>query len=74
MSLYTAHFVVNFLYLGRPSPRVEAMAAPLLTRLKPERGAAAVGLHLRIGDSQLANSKMKDVTRYPPECGLRPSM
>ena len=69
VSLFTFYFVVNFLYLGRPSPRVRAMAAPLLARLRPETDAAAVGLHVRIGDSQLANAKMQDVTRYPPECG-----
>ena len=69
VSLFTFYFIVNFLYLGRPSSRVEAIAAPLLARLRPETDAAAVGLHLRIGDSQLANAKMQNVTRYPQQCG-----
>ncbi len=76
MSLYTLLFVTNFLYLRRPSPRMKALTAPLLAALRPRAGAAAVGLHVRIGDSILPNAERTGKskhTRYPPECVHRPS-
>ena len=70
MSLHTLLFVTNFLYLGRPSPRLQALAKPLLASLRPADGAAAVGLHLRIGDTALANTGSWNESRFPPECGF----
>ena len=72
MSLHTLLFVTNFLYLGRPSPRLKTLMAPLLAALRPGEGAAAVGLHVRIGDAALPNA-VKKHTRYPPECVHCPS-
>ncbi len=68
MSLHTLLHVSNFLYLGRPSSRLRALAKPLLAAIHPEDGAAAVGLHIRIGDTVLPNAVIDD-SRYPPECG-----
>ena len=68
MSLHTLLFVSNFLYLGRPSARLKALTAPLLAAVRPEEGAAAVGLHVRIGDSELPNA-VRNSSRYPFECG-----
>ncbi len=70
MSLHTLLYVTNFLYLGRPSPRLRALAKPLLAALRPEDGAAAVGLHVRMGDTALPNARTWDERRFPPECGL----
>ena len=72
MSLHTLLFVTNHLYLGRPSPRLQALAAPLLSALNPVEGAAKVGLHVRIGDSALPNAVKKNNIRYPPECVFLP--
>ena len=52
MSVYTFYYVVNHLYLDRPSPRVRDMAAPLLARVRPERGRSGGGparAHRRFG-------------------------
>ena len=68
MSLRTLLFVSNFLYLSRPSSRLRALAAPLLAAVRPGRGDAAVGLHVRVGDSALQNGRVRDDQRYPPEC------
>ena len=68
MSLHTLLYVSNFLYLGRPSARLRALAKPLLATLYPEDGAAAIGLHVRIGDSVLSKALNHEL-RYPPECG-----
>ncbi len=46
------------------------MAKPLLAALRPEDGAAAVGLHVRMGDTALPNARTWDERRFPPECGL----
>ena len=75
MSLHTLLFVTNFLYMSRPSPRVRALAAPLLAALRPGKGATAVGLHVRMGDASLANGAAKNNDRrYPPKCVCHPSL
>lgn len=71
MSLHTLLYVTNFLYLGRPSPRLQALAKPLLAALRSEDGAAAVGLHARMGDTALPNVVDWEESRFPPECGPR---
>ena len=73
MSLHTLLFITNFLYLGRPSPRLRTLATPLLAALNPVEGAARVGLHMRIGDSALPNAEKQNNIRFPPECGLCPA-
>ena len=73
MSLHTLLHVTNFLYLGRPSARLRALAKPLLAALRPEDGVAAVGLHARMGDTELQNVVDWEESRFPPECGPRTS-
>ena len=68
LSLADLLFVSNDMYLHRPSPRMQRLAAPLLAELMRDRGAATVGLHLRVGDSALPNAVKKNNIRYPPEC------
>ena len=68
MTLHTLVYVTNFLYLGHPSSTLRALAKPLLAAVRPEDGAAAVGLHVRMGDAALSNAAQQNA-RFPPECG-----
>ena len=54
-------YICNRLYLSRPAPRMQTLAAPWLTRLG---NGARVGVHVRYGDATLQVYGPSDDRRY----------
>ena len=43
-------------YMGRPSPRLDGLATPVLAELSANASATRVGVHIRLGDVNLPAS------------------
>jgi hypothetical protein len=59
-------YIADNAFVNRPSPRLERMARPYLEAMDAVPATLRIGIHMRMGDSALANTFKQSEKRYKP--------